>query len=97
MKINAERVAEAEEIKADVIAVNCTGCLGLSRNSSKKGIDTYHIVELVQLAIGEKPIHSINETLNNIDRTIMKKMKENPQSLMTRYTARNGEFLSLKG
>jgi len=94
-KMSAERIAEAEEQEVDALVVNCVGCLSLSRASLEKGIETYHLVELVQMAIGEEPVHRINETLNNIDKTIMGEMKENFQILMTRYIAEKGKFCSV--
>ena len=91
-KVNAERVAEAAVQDVEAIAVNCTGCLGLSRKALEKNIQTYHMIELIQMAVGETHTHRINETLNHIDHMIMQKIGENPQIMHTKYTARNGKF-----
>jgi hypothetical protein len=49
------------------------------------------------MAIGETPVHHVNETLRNIMGVVMKKMAENPNIMTDKYVARNGKIQRLKG
>jgi Fe-S oxidoreductase len=94
-QIAARRVSEAKEQGVEAIAVNCVGCLNLSPKAAEMGIDTFHVIELAQMAIGETPAHRINETLGNIMGVVMKKMGENPNIMTDRYVARDGKIQRL--
>ncbi len=51
---------EAKRSGADILALYCSGCLvGLSVVGKiyPSALDNYHLLELVQMAIGEKPMH----------------------------------------
>jgi hypothetical protein len=63
--------------------------------AAELGIDTFHVIELAQMAIGETPGHRINETLGNIMGIVMKKMGENPNIMTDRYVARDGKIQPL--
>lgn len=94
-KIAERRVSEAIEQGAEAIAVNCVGCLNLSPKAAEMGIDTFHVIELAQMAMGETPAHRINETLGNTMGVIMKKMEENPNIMTDRFIVRNGQIQRL--
>ena len=65
--------------------------------AAEMGIDTFHVIELAQVAIRETPVHRINETLGNIMGIVMKKMGENPNIMTDRYVSRDGKIQRLKG
>ena len=94
-KIAERRVSEAIAEGAEAIAVNCVGCLNISPKASEMGLDTFHVIELAQMAMGETPAHRMNETLGNIMAIVMKKMGENPEIMTDRYTVRNGRIQPL--
>jgi Fe-S oxidoreductase len=94
-QIAARRVSEAKEQGAEAIAVTCVGCLNISPKAAEMGLDTFHVIELAQTAIGETPSHCINETLKSTMGLVMKKMKENPNIMTDRYVARNGKIQRL--
>jgi len=91
-EVSEMRISEAEEIEAELIAVSCTGCLALAKPSRNKNIETYHMLELAQIAIGEKPPHrtiEISEILNDlVNRTINK----NPYLLKDKYIIKDGKI-----
>ena len=91
-EIATRRVSEAKAQEAEAIAVNCVGCLNLSPKASEMGIDTFHVIELAQMAIGESPPHRINETLQNTMGVVMKKIGENPNIMTDKYIMRNGQI-----
>jgi len=94
-KIAARRVSEAKEQGAEVVVVNCVGCLNLSPKASEMGIDTFHVIELAQMAIGEMPAHRINETLKNTMGAVMEKIGKNPDIMTDKYIMRNGQIQRL--
>ncbi|MHA1727853.1 MAG: (Fe-S)-binding protein [Promethearchaeota archaeon] len=91
-KISEMSISEAEESGSDIIALSCTGCLGLARNAAKRNIQTYNITELAQIAIGENPPHQVVEVTNKLNRLIGKKFRENSALLTDRYTIKNGNI-----
>ena len=91
-QVAARRVSEAKQQGAEAIAVTCVGCLNISPKAAEMGIDTFHVIELAQMAIGETPAHCINETLGNTMGVVMKKIGENPNIMTDRYVARNGKI-----
>jgi Fe-S oxidoreductase len=91
-QIAARRVSEAKDQGVEAIVVNCVGCLNLSPKAAEMGIDTFHVIELAQMAIGETPTHRINETLGNTMGVVMKKMGENPSIMTDRYVAKGGKI-----
>lgn len=95
-KIAEERISEAENINADIIAHICTGCLSnLSTYAIKRNINSYYITELAQMAIGETPILKILEKKKKTDAQIMKTIMENPNILKNKYIIKNGKILPL--
>ena len=91
-QVAARRVSEAKEQGAEALAVNCVDCLNISPKAAEMGIDTFHVIELAQMAIGETPTHRINETLGNTMGVVMKKMEENPSIMTDRYVAKGGKI-----
>ena len=94
-KIAERRVSEAIEQGAEAIAVNCVGCLNLSPKAAEMEVDTFHVIELAQMAIGETPAHRINETLGNTMGVVMEKIGENPNIMTDKYVARDGKIQRL--
>ena len=56
-EVSGMRIAEAQKKNAEMIAVSCTGCIALARLSRERDNETYHIIELAQMTLGEKPAH----------------------------------------
>ena len=51
-------IREFKKTKADAVCVYCAGCLAIFNSNKKlylKKFKVYHIIELIQMAIGEKP------------------------------------------
>ncbi len=86
------RIAEAKEAGADCIAVACTGCFSLAEKALAHGLELYHITELAQIAIGEKPPHRIIEVMKRLMADVMKRTGENPDLINGRYLIQNGEL-----
>jgi hypothetical protein len=89
------RLVEAEEIEAKLLAVSCTGCLSLAKPARKRNIETYHILELAQMSIGEKPPHRTIELRENYKNLIEKTVKENPDLLKDKVIIKNGKIQPL--
>jgi heterodisulfide reductase subunit D len=90
-----KRIMEAKEAGADTIAVSCTGCFALAKKAAEHDIELYHIIELAQLAIGERPRHRIIEARERLVQDIYKKVGENPDAFNKRYIILNGEIRTL--
>jgi len=90
-----KRVLEAKETGADAIIVSCTGCFNLSEKAEAHGLDIYNITELAQIAIGEKPVHRIEEVKKQLQINIFKTISENPDVLKQKYIVKNGEIVSV--
>jgi len=62
MKIKAAAVKNLKDFRktgADAVCVYCAGCLATLLSSKKlyfKKVKIYHIIELLQMAIGEEPM-----------------------------------------
>jgi len=89
-QIAEKRVLEAKETGADAIVVSCTGCFALSEKAAEHGLEIYNITEVAQMAIGEKPVHRIEEIKSKLNKNIFKVISENPDILTKRYTIKNG-------
>ncbi len=67
----------AKQTKADILCVYCSGC-NQQYHVSKKlyfrrfGMEIYHIIELLQLAIRENPKRLVNQTASKMFRGIIK-------------------------
>jgi len=94
-QIAEKRVLEAKETGADTIVVSCTGCFALSEKAAEHGLEIYNITELAQIAIGEKPLHRIEEIKRELNKNIFKMISENPEVLKKRYTIKNGETMTI--
>jgi Fe-S oxidoreductase len=94
-EVAGERVLEAAEAGAEVMAVSCTGCFAMSEKAAEHGLDLYHITELAQVAIGETPRHRIEETKTRLAENLMQCMGKDPEMLNQRYVLRNGEVVPL--
>ncbi len=70
---------DARKTKADIICVYCSGCnqtYNISKKlyfKKKKLAPILHIIELIQMAIGETPVRLIDRTANNMFWGILKK------------------------
>ena len=94
-QIAEKRVLEAKETGADTLVVSCTGCFALSEKAAEQGLEIYNITELAQMAIGENPVHRIEEIKKELNRNIFKVVSEKPDLLTTRYKVENGEIKTL--
>lgn len=88
--IAEKRVLEAKSTGAEALVVGCTGCLGLSSPAAKSGLDIYHITELAQMAIGEKPPHRIEETKTQLVMAVMTKMGASSGLFASKYILEDG-------
>jgi len=86
------RVMEAKESGAQTIVVGCTGCFALSEKAQEHGLGIYHITEMAQMAMGEKPLHRIDEIKSQLSNNIFKTITENPNILKQRYIIQDGEL-----
>jgi Fe-S oxidoreductase len=91
-QIAEKRVSEARETGADTIVVSCTGCFALSEKAAEQGLEIYNITELAQIAVGEKPLHRIEDIKNQLAGNLFKVIGENPEALTKRYTLKKGEL-----
>lgn len=90
-----KRILEAKATGAQTIVVNCSGCFALSAKAKKHGLEVYHIIELVQRALGEKPPHRIEEVKNGLVRSIVTKISADPKLMEQRYVIQNGTLRSV--
>jgi Fe-S oxidoreductase len=91
--IAKERISEAVDVNAGIIAHICTGCLAtLSRHATERNIKSYYITELAQMAIGETPSFRIFENTRQIEKQVMKAIDENPKILTERYIIKDGKI-----
>ncbi|MBN1800543.1 MAG: (Fe-S)-binding protein [Candidatus Lokiarchaeota archaeon] len=95
-KLAEDRISEAQNINAEVIAHICTGCLSnLSTYAIKRNIKSYYITELAQMAIGETPTLKIIESKKKTDAKLIKTVMENPKILSEKYIIKNGKIILL--
>lgn len=91
-EVSEMRISEAEEVEAELIAVSCTGCLALAKPSRNKNIETYHLLELAQIAIGEKPPHRTIEISEKLNDLVNKTINENPYLIKDKYLIKDGKI-----
>jgi 3-keto-L-gulonate-6-phosphate decarboxylase len=63
------RLREAEDTGADAMVVSCAGCywlLSMMKVLSGSDLPIYHIIEIVQMASGEQPVHRVDERAQSI-------------------------------
>lgn len=73
--LTIKRLNEARKTKADLLVTYCAGCLqmlSLGRIFFPFSPPVYHILELVQIAKGEKPLRRINERVKLILRGVIR-------------------------
>lgn len=90
--IAEKRALEAKATGAEAMVISCTGCFALAEKAAEQGLEIYNITELAQMAIGEKPLHRIDEIKKTLTQNIMTKIIENPEALKKRYMIKNGEI-----
>ncbi|MFO7568848.1 MAG: (Fe-S)-binding protein [Smithellaceae bacterium] len=88
--IAEKRVMEAKATGANALVVGCSGCFALSGPAAKQGLDTCHITELIQMAIGEKPLHRIEEIKTKLVTTVITKMSAEPSLFARKYIIEDG-------
>jgi len=62
------------------------------KTSAKEKYRDYHILELAQIAIGEKPPHRTIELRDKFDNLIEKTINENPDLLKDKIIVKNGKI-----
>ena len=70
------RLREFKRTEADIIVDYCGGCnwyFTTAQRYSKKKMPIYHLFELLQMAIGEKPLHRTRKRGNKIIKLMMRK------------------------
>ncbi|MFX0032846.1 MAG: (Fe-S)-binding protein [Candidatus Hodarchaeota archaeon] len=90
--VSGMRISEVKEIEATSIAVSCTGCLALAKPAKENNIELYHILELVQRAIGEDPPHKIIETSEKYRELINQTIKNHPKVLKDKCIIKDGRI-----
>jgi Fe-S oxidoreductase len=93
--VSSMRITEVQEIDAEKIAVSCTGCLALGKPSREIGIETFHMIELAQIAIGEKPLHRTIEIKQKYNNLVEKTITENPNLLKEKSKIKNGKIVHI--
>lgn len=79
---------EAEETGADALVVNCTSCLwmlSMGKSISSGKMPIYHVLEMVQKAIGEEPVHRNMERAEEIFRIAMEEAPKYLSELPDKY------------
>ena len=95
-EIAKNKITEAEQVNAEVIAHICTGCYSaLSNHATKKNIKSYYITELAQFATGEQPSLNILENTKNLQKQIMQTIRKNPNIIKERYIIKEGKTTRL--
>jgi Fe-S oxidoreductase len=90
--IAKERISEAADVSAEIMAHICTGCLStLSKYASENNIQSYYITELAQMAIGETPTLKILENAKHLQEQVIKTIKENSNILIDKYIIKEGK------
>jgi len=85
-----KRVFEARAAGAQTLAVACAGCFALSGSAAKQGLETYHVLELAQRAIGEKPPHRIEETRSQLIASVFAHAVADPALMAQKYILEEG-------
>ena len=91
-KITDMRLMEVEDIEVNKIVVSCTGCLSIAKPAKERNIETYHILGLAQMAIGEKPPHRTIELREKYQGLIENTIKESPDLLNDKVILKNGKI-----
>lgn len=89
-RVAEKRVLEAKATGAQALVVGCTGCFALSGPATQHSLDLYHITELVQMAIGEKPPHRIEATKTQLVTNVITKISAHPSLLNRKYILKDG-------
>jgi hypothetical protein len=79
---------EAEETGADALDVHCGGCLSIlsvGKFASGGKMPIYHIIELIQKAIGEEPVHRNMERAENMIKIALQEAPKYLAGLPERY------------
>jgi len=79
---------EAEESGADALVVNCGGCLGIQsvgKFVSSGEMPIYHVIELIQEAIGEEPVHRNMERAEKMFEVVIQQAPKYLAELPERY------------
>ena len=85
-----KRIKEAVDTGAEAIAVACNGCFALAEKAAEKKLDTFNIIELVQMAIGEEPPHQIAETMGTMVNNFITTVSANPELMQKKYKIEGG-------
>jgi Fe-S oxidoreductase len=92
-RIAKERISEAKNVNAEVIAHICIGCLTtLSKYATEKN---YYITELAQIAIGESLSSNILNNAKKLEKQVIKTISKNPNVLTERYIIKDGKICRL--
>lgn len=95
-RVASERVLEAVDAGADTIAVGCAGCFALDDTADVHNMETYHIIELVQMAAGDKPPHRIKEVRAQLIDHVLTRIAADPALMTQKYVLENGHLRALE-
>lgn len=95
-QVTDERAREAATRGADTIAVGCAGCFTLCDMAETHNLEIYHLIELVQIAAGEKPPHRISQTRAELIGNILARAAADPSLMTQKYVVEDGR-VSLVG
>lgn len=91
-QIAEKRVSEAKAAGAQTLAVGCAGCFTLSGSAAKNGLAAYHLLELAQMAIGEKPPHRIEEIKSQLIASVFTRAVSDPSLMTQKYILEDGRI-----
>jgi len=95
--IAEKRARETRDAGAKVVAVGCAGCFSLSGAATKQGLETYHLLELVQMAAGDKPPHRIEEIKTQLVGSVISAMTSDASLASKKYILKDGVVVGVPG
>lgn len=94
-EVTEKRALEAKATEAEMMVVGCTGCFNLAPRVEAHGMEIFHILELLQMAIGETPPHRINTIRSELANGLFTAISEQPELLKQRFVIKNGNVVAV--
>jgi Fe-S oxidoreductase len=88
LRATLKRLREVEETRAQALVVHCTGCLfilSLGLRLKRSSFPIYHLLEMLQEATGEKPIHRHQQRAGQLLRVMFRSALSHPGQLARRF------------